>query len=289
MNKAEIISTITEIINSIFGQLFSSIDSTIYSKIDELAFISPDIFSKSIIRELVGNSFGNGKIIMIANSLIISFSLYYICKLFLNNFSDIYIERPHQFIFRLLLFAIFINFSGFICYQIVNIFHLISESIQNIGKELLNSNINFSELLSRLNTSLNINEFSNYNFFSIDGLFKSLTSIGLLNILLNYSLRYILIILFIIISPFAFLSLINSYTNWIFKIWFKCIFSLLVIQVFIPIILIIIFSINIEEKFLFFAAIYLLSKINDYVRDLFGGINTSVQGSLPTLTSGGKK
>lgn len=85
---------------------------------------------------------------------------------------------------------------------------------------------------------------------------------------------------FIISSPLAFLSLINYSTNWIFKAWFKSLFSLLVIQVFLPLIFIVIFSIDMNNKILFVGSIYTMTKINDYVRELFGGISSDFSHNL---------
>ena len=114
---------------------------------------------------------------------------------------------------------------------------------------------------------------SDINLFSFDGLIKSFVSIGLIELLFNYSIRYILIQVLILFTPFSFLFLINNSTSWIFKVWLKSFISLLIIQIFIPLIIIIIFLIDDSNKILFVSGIFVLTKINSYVRDMFGGLS----------------
>ena len=142
---------------------------------------------------------------------------------------------------------------------------------------------NFSEVAHSQEAIVPSDKLSdNFDLFSFDGMIKSLTSIGLLSLLLNYSVRYVLIMFFIISSPLAFLSLINYSTNWIFKAWCKSLFSLLVIQILLPLIFIVIFSIDINNKILFIGSIYAMTKMNDYVRELFGGITSDFSHNFQT-------
>ena len=90
---------------------------------------------------------------------------------------------------------------------------------------------------------------------------------------------------FILLSPFAFITLVNSSSSWIFKSWFKCLFSLLIIQDFIPIILIVIFSINDSNKILYIGGIYVLTKINTYIREIFGGVGLEFNNQMLNLKS----
>ena len=87
----------------------------------------------------------------IANALLLGFTIYYSIKLLYSHFSYTEIERPYQFVFKLLIFAICINSSYFICEQILNINSLLSESIREIGKNLFNTEISFNNLIQMLN------------------------------------------------------------------------------------------------------------------------------------------
>ena len=91
-----------------------------------------------------------------------------------------------------------------------------------------------------------------------------------------------------ILDSFAILTLINSSTSWFFKSWFKATLSLLLLQSFVALILLITFSIDyssgsILSKVLCIGSIYALTKANSYMRDLVGGISTEVSGNLNSL------
>lgn len=283
INITEIIS---KSINALFSNLFSSIDNNIYSILDEVTFINTDIFNDSFLKDIFGVNSNTG-ILLIANSLVLAFVLFYIVKLLISHFSLVNIEKPFQFLFKLLLCTILMNCSFFLCEQIININSLISLAIREIGESIFNSNINFSELIIKLNNVISFDD-TNFNLFSLDGLIKGFISLELISLLLNYSLRYILVKVFILLAPFAFLSLVSTSTNWIFKSWLKSFISLLVTQSFISLVLLLIFSININSsdlifKLLYIASLYSLTKINSYVRELIGGISTDFSNNLYTL------
>lgn len=288
MNSSTV--NITEVIaysiNNLFNNLFSSIDNNIYSILDQITFINTDIFSDSFFQKIFGTNSYSG-ILLICNSLLISFIIFYCIKLLYSHLTFSTIEKPFQFLFKLLIFGILMNSSFFICEQIVNINSLISLSIREIGENLFNSNINFTEIIKKINTIIVIGN-TDFNLFSLDGIIKSFISFELINLLFTYSLRYILVKIFILMSPFAFLSLISNNSNWFFKSWFRGFFALLIIQSFVSIILLIIFSINIESnnillKLLYLSSLYALTKANIYIKELVGGISTSFSNSIYTI------
>ena len=284
--QSNITQTIIDTINSIFNNLFSSIDNNLYSTLDKLLFINEDIMEESFLENLLGASTSKS-LIIIANSLLFGFLLYYCFKLLFSHFSYIELEKPHQFIFKLLIFAIILNNSYFICEKILYINNLISSSICEIGKNIFNINISFSELILKLNNIINI-ENSSFNIFSIDGIIKGFISFGLFNLVFSYALRYVLLKVFILITPFAILTLINTSSSWFFRIWLRTFFSFLLLQAFVSIILLVIFSINFESnnlfsKFLLIGGIYALSKANSYIRDLIGGLSTDISLHFPKI------
>ena len=281
--QSNITQTIINTINSIFNTLFSSIDNNLYFILDKLLFINEDILYESFLENLLGDSVSKS-LLIIANSLLFGFTLYYCFKLMFSHFSYLEIEKPYQFIFKLLFFGICMNFSYFICEKILFINYLISSSICEIGKNFFNTNISFSNLILNLNTIITIEE-NTFNIFSIDGLIKSFISFGLFNLVFSYSLRYILIKVFILITPFSILTLINHSTSWFFKTWFRSFLSLLLLQSFVSIILLVIFSLNFNtkdlfSKFLYIGGIYSLSKANSFIRELIGGISTDISNNF---------
>lgn len=272
-----ITETIINTINTIFNNLFSSIDENLYTILDKLTFINTDILTDITIKKLLNSN----NLILIANSLLIGFVIYYCIKLLLSHLFYIEIEKPYQFIFKLIIFAICINYSYYICEQLIYFNNLISSSILEIGENIFNININFSSLIENINDIISSESSNdNFNIFSIEGLLKSFISIELFNLVLSYSLRYILVKIFILISPFAILSLTNQSSSWFFKSWFRNFLSLLLLQAFVSIILLIIFSIEVNTydillKFIYISGIYVLSKANIYIKELIGGISTN--------------
>ena len=280
-----IAETIINTINTIFNTLFTSIDKNIYDILDKLTFINTDILNDSAIKNFLNSE----NIILIANSLLTGFIIYYCIKLLMSHLFYVELEKPQQFIFKIIIFAICINFSYFICEKIIYLNDLISSSIIQVGKNTLNLEINFSTLINKINNLIQI-EKSNFNIFSIEGLLKSFLSLELFNLILSYSLRYVIIKIFVVMSPFAFLSLINYSTSCFFKSWFKTFLSLLLLQAFVSIILIIIFSLDtfstdIFSKLLYISGIYILSKANNYIRELIGGISLNFQGYVNRFTN----
>lgn len=280
---------IIDTINNLLNSLFSSIDNSIYETLDKITFINTNILENSIFSKIFGNNSNNG-ILLIANSLLIAVCLYYCFKLIYSHFTGISIENPYQFIFKLLIFGIIINFSYFICKFIIYFNSLISDIIIEIGKSIFNTNISFSSLVENLNKIITINSFS-INVFSFDGILRSIISFSFINLLFTYSLRYIMIKVTILLIPFAFLSLINNSSSWFFKSWLKVFLSLLFIQPFISIILLIIFSMDfsssdIFSKILCIGSLYALIKANSYVQHFIGGISTEITQNFKLMKGG---
>ena len=77
------------------------------------------------------------------------------------------------------------------------------------------------------------------------------------------------------------MSLINPSTSWFFKTWLKLFSSLLLLQVFVSLILLVTFSINytssdIFSKIVYIGSIYSLIKANNFVKEFMGGLSTDV-------------
>lgn len=287
MDSSNITSIISNSINYMFNNIISSIDNSLYLALDDFTFINSNILNDEYFYNILGTNSSNG-ILLVANALIAGYLIYYSIKLVLSRLELTQIEKPFQFIFKLLLCAICMNFSFFICDELIYFISFISSSIRYIGENLFNTQICFSNLISRLNNVISSSD--NLNIFSIDGIIKSLISLGLLNLVITYSIRYVLIKVFVLISPFCFLSLCNKNTSILFKAWIKSFLSLLIVQIFVSIILLLIFSLNltsnnISSKLILFAAISILIKANEYVKEMLGGISTEASININNLKS----
>lgn len=286
---ANIVQVITETINNLFYNLFSSVDNSLYSVLDDLLFIDLDIFNDKYMEKFLGTSSSSG-LILICNSLIIGISLYYVCSLLLSHLTFSQVQQPSQFIFKLFFCAIAINFSCFLIQQIILITSNISLAIREIGENIFNKSICLSTFIQELNSTIYINIPSSFTMFSIDGLIKGFISLSFLNLAMSYSLRFIMLKVFILLTPFAFLCLITPNTSWIFKSWLKIIVSLLLLQIFVSIILLISFSINtstsdISSKLIYIGAVYALIKANSFIRDFMGGLSTDINLGISNISS----
>lgn len=285
--------TIIQSVNTIFSNFFSSLDSNIYSILDDLVFINSDILNDSFISNILGVSPTSG-LLLLCNSLLFGFILYYITSLILSHIVLFKLQTPYQFVCKLIIISILINHTYDICSFLLDLNSNISLVIRSIGEDLFKSEICFSALESRVNPY--ISDLSNsLNLFSIQGFLKSFSSIGILNLLLSYSLRYIMIKVFILLFPFAIISLLNETTSYFSKSYIKSFISLLFSQSVVALILLITFSLdftanNLFSQVIFIGSIYCLSRVNYFMKELMGGITTTVYSNasnLKTLFKGG--
>ena len=279
MNENNITQIIIDTINAILGNLFSSIDNNLYSILDDITFINSDILKDKNFENIFGTSTSNG-ILLIANSLLLGFLLYFAIKYLISHFTFSNVEQPHSFLIKLIICGICMNFSYFLLTYFLDIFSNITLAIRNLGETLFNKEICFSELILTINSNISVNTTS-VDVFSLDGLIKSILSFSLLNLVFSYSFRYILIKVFVLIAPFAILSNSLNSTSWFFKSWIKNLFSLLFIQIIVSIILLILFSMNFSSgnlaiKFIYVGGLFALIKANSFVRDLVGGVSTTI-------------
>lgn len=278
-NNNEITQTIIHTINTLFETLFNSIDNNLYSVLDDITFITSDILKDRNFENIFGTSSSNG-ILLISNSLLIAFILYFSIRYLLAHLIYTKVDSPSSFVLKLIIFGISMNFSFFLVELFLDLNSNISLAIRNLGESLFNKNICFSELITTINTHISIDS-SALNIFSIDGLIKSILSLSLLNLVFSYSFRYVMVKVLILLSPFAFLCLTLDSTKIFFKIWLKNLFSLLFIQIIVSLVLVLLFSMdfsstNLFSKFVYVGGIYALIKANSLVRDFIGGLSTDI-------------
>lgn len=285
-NISNISQVIVDTINNLLNTLFSSVDNSVYETLDDLAFININFFDNSFFKNIFGDGSSNG-LIIIANSLLLAVCLYYSFKLLYSYFTGAQVERPYQFVFKLLIFGIVINGSQLICEGLIYFNSVISAAIKDVGKELFDKEICFSSLIQNINSVVVIDS-TNFNVFSFDGLLKSLISFSFINLLFSYSLRYIMLQVLVLLTPFAFLTLINTSTSCFFKAWIKIFLSLLFIQPFISIVLLVVFALDftnsdMASKVLCIGSIYALIRTNSYVQHFIGGISTDISQNFSSL------
>lgn len=274
--QIDIGSVILDTINSLCQSLFSSIDNAIFPLLDDLIFINPEITETNYLEKIMGENTNTGLLIL-ANALLLAFILYYSIRRFTAFYSGQDVESPYQFFIKAIFIGILMNFSLNICSSIVSFSYEISEFIRGLGDHLFNKTISFSSFFDLLNHDTS----KNFNIFSIDGILASMLSFSSFSLVLHFTFRYILTKILILLSPFAFLCLLNRTTSGFFKSWLKSFLSLLLIQIIIALILLLPFAILKENsssmfnKLLLIGSFYALLKSNQFVKDFINGTGIS--------------
>lgn len=274
-------------INSMLSNLLSSINENIYDLLDELVFISEPV--TLFLKTAIGHETLHG-MTLICNSLIYGFLLYYAASFLLSHITCSQVERPSQFIFKLILCTIALNFSDIICSSIISLFSIISNIIIEIGSNSLSYEISFSLFFKKVLPSSYLST-NSFNLFSFYGIINTTISFGFLNLAISYAVRYFLLIILVVISPLAILSLANTKTSWFFKAWFRNFIALLFLQILVALILLICYVINdhsisgLPPYILHLGMVYTLFKANSFVRDLIGGFSTDIDLNIPNLSS----
>ena len=112
-DSINITDTIINTINTILQNLFASIDNNLYDILDDITFISEDILTDKYFEKIFGPSVSDG-ILLISNSLLLGFLLYYSIKYLMAHLTFLQLESPYQFIFKLVICGTCMNFSYFI-------------------------------------------------------------------------------------------------------------------------------------------------------------------------------
>ena len=290
MSNNDLTQSIIQSINNIFGNIFSSVDNSIYEILDKITFINSKIIEKEKFKKLFGENSSSG-ILLVCNALILGILIFYITNYLFSHLTYSKLQTPIQFIFKAIIFVAVMNGSYWICSQMINIVSLISGSICDIGESLFGEEISFVNFITKINNKI-YTSVEELEVTSFNGIIKSFTTIGFMNLIFSYSLRYIMIQVFVLLFPFSILCLINDKTEWIFKSLIKAFISLLLEQVLISIILVLSFSFSFNDnstmsKILYIGIIYALMKANTYMYMIFGGITTSVNSGINMLTKKG--
>lgn len=278
LNQQDLILLLQTTITEIFGKLFSSINNSIYSMLDNITFIDSSIAINSQITAIFESAKFN--ILILSNIIYFAFLIIYISKLVLSIYSGQALEQlPYTFIIKYVIIGIAQNSALFLCDQLISFNYLLTEFLKQLGEYLFNCSLTFVSLINNLNLIVSMN--GNFDMFTLDGLITSIISFGFLSILISYILRLILLKLLIILSPFAILCLIDDNSSIYFKNWLKFLLSLLCIQHIVVLIMYMPYILNISDqdilyaKLLVIGIIYSLTKTNEYVKDFLGGFNIS--------------
>jgi len=276
------VENVLDNVNLISEKLFKSVEEEVFKVLDDLVVIGPKILENEPLKNICYSDKING-IIVIANALILFYFVYFAFNQIINLYNGKSVENVYKFIIKIILIGIVVNFSYYICEEILNFFKLLSDCVDLFCKELKDTKICFVSLKEVI---INIEDFLNNDLLSLNGLIKGMVSFGSVSILINFSIRYVTVVFLIIISPFAFISLSSGITSGIFKSWGKLLIVNLLVQIIVKFIMIIPIvykdTSTIMYKIILVGSIYLIYKINTFTKEIFIKItgDTKVSGFL---------
>ena len=267
---------ICDSLNSIFFNFFSSINHTVYSNLDNILFIQPDIIQDAKFQKLFGTDTSNG-LLLVANSLIFGIILFYVLKFVVSHLTYSPIDTPYQFIFKFIIFIACMNCSFKLCEMFISLIGLLSDFICEIGYSITGYEISFSSLIDLIHSKL-YPSVQMFNIFSFDGILKLCSTIGIIYILMTYSVRYLLCKIFVLLAPFAFISLINHRFDGFFKGWLKQFFILLFMQIFVSLVLVLGFTLDfylghVLSELIYFSIVIVIAKCQYTIKELFSHLH----------------
>ncbi len=260
-------------LNYLLEKVFKSIEGEIFKTLDKLTIIGPEILKEEPLKNIVFENKVNG-LVIIANTLILFFVIYYVFKQLIGIYNGNKIESIYVFIIRIIIVCIIVNFSYYICEEILNIFGILGESIDTYASDLINRKVTFENLKDSI---INIENIINTDLVSLDGIIKGIISFGSVSILISFSVRYVTVIFLIIISPLAFVCLSSNLTSGIFNMWVKMLIVNLTVQIGIKLLIFIPLAYknqnDIIYKIILVGTISLIYKFNIFIKELLARIS----------------
>ena len=287
-------------LNEMCKALFNSVDKNAFKYLDELAFLDESKFKTGIELELIGNNIYEG-VIGIAISILIGIALYYIVNYFIRKIINEEMENPYTFIIKSIIAGFFIIYIKDIVLFVISVNNIITKEILNLTQTFFNQKVTFENILIKINETLYV-QGEGFNVMSFDGIIKIYLVFGIINLIFEYSLRYVMIKIMFILSPIFYVMIkimfilspifvafkTNRKTEYLYNNWIKGIFSLLFMQNIIAIILVIstrfitspLIPIN---KIIYIGMIYALIKVNVFIKEIFGGVSIEVQTPIKNI------
>lgn len=259
-------------INILLEKIYKSVEGKIYIVLDKLIDISPDILNSDPLKYIFKCNEKEG-IIFISTSLVLFFMIQYIFLKFISMYNGKSPENIFKFIIRVIICVTLTSCSYYICEMILEINAIFTDIIASLGESITGDEISFSSLKEVI---IDLEKYMGEDCISLDGLIKGFISFGSVTLLINYAVRYVTIIFLIVITPLAIMFSVSPMTKGIFDSWIKLVIINLSMQWIVKLVLIIPISVkNIDNdmfKIIIIGTIYILYKINMFVKDFLGNI-----------------
>lgn len=260
-------------INVLSEKLMKNIDEKAYELLDSIICIDENILKVEPLKLLLKSN--NVELIQIlAKSIMMICILCFIAKQLMCIYNGTSCENVFLFLTKVLVITICALNSYWICELILKLFGLITESVDKIIEIMIKKQATFVNLKDVIES---IDDLVKNDFLSINGLIKGMLSFGIINILINFSVRYVKIIFLILVSPFCFVFLASDTTKGIFDSWCKLLIANLSLQIFMKFIILIPLAVdnrkNVMFKIILLGTLYIIFKLNDFINYIMSNIS----------------
>ena len=259
-------------INILLEKIYTSIEGKVYVLLDKLVDISPEILKEEPLKYLFKNSEKEG-IIFISTSLVLFYVIQYMFSKLISMYNGRSPENIFKFIIKIIICITLASSTGYICEMVLEINNVFTELIASVGETITGNTISFTNFKEVI---VDLEKYMGEDCISLDGLIKGFISFGSATLMINYAVRYVTIIFLIIVMPLCIMFSVSSYTRGIFNSWLRLFVVNLSMQWIVKLILIIPISVkdinNDLFKIIIVGTIYILYKINMFVKEFLGNI-----------------
>ena len=132
-------------LNTVSQKLFKSLDNEIFEKIDDLVNVNSDLFNKSPLKDVFFQDKTNA-LIIIANSLILFYVIYFVFLKLISIYNGNKSQSIYMFVIKLIIVTVMVNFSYYVCREIVNMIGLLTDCVDGGLYDLLGKKVSFVSL-----------------------------------------------------------------------------------------------------------------------------------------------
>lgn len=219
---------LVENISSIISKLYLSVENKGYDILMKISDISENLFSQNPLNIIYNDTY-RIYIDLFIKVVIFSFFIFYFLKLLLYLYSENGIENLYYFIIKVIIVLILSSNSYYICQKAVYFNFLLTDTISKSLENIANIDISYNYIKEEKYSLQEIIEFDDKT--NIEGVIDIIISFFVINMIIFLCVRYVVVILSILISPFSFLMILSKETRKLFFIWLKCLVFSLLIQV----------------------------------------------------------
>lgn len=223
-------------INSIFGKFYSSIVNDGFDLLDKITGLDSKLLNVNTLKLIKDNINSINAIVI---SLLGGLCIFFILKYIISIYSDTYVLNIYYLIIRTIIVCIICTNSIYICSTILDIHSQLYQGTIKCLEDISKCNIQYKFLKEDIDTLEDF--FKSTNKVGIKGIKDSILCTYIILLVVNFSCRYIVVILCVILSPFSLMFLISDKTIKYTILWFKTFILALfletinIIIIFIPI------------------------------------------------------